>query len=253
MPSTTPAQARICRGCWDQMHMPIPIRGPLAFPLRIVGITQSKMNPNICTVCERSFRFVQKRRHVTADVTLLFADMRGYTSLSEQIDPVVLSDLVSAFQDRCAEAIWAEDGIVNKQMGDGLMAIFNFPIKAKHHAAAAIRAALALQKNCAGLFADFAQRLGDRPVMLPGVGVGIHSGAAEIGEFSNFRSDFTAIGGAVNLTARLEAQAAAGEILISPAAAAAAPELTARSTTRVLTLKGIEQPVTAHLLITSEA
>lgn len=228
--------------------MPIPIRGPLAIPLRIVGITQSKMNPNICTVCERSLRFVQKRRRITADVTILFADMRGFTSLSERIESLALSEIVSAFQDRCAEAIWAEDGIVNKQMGDGLMAIFNFPIKTKRHAAAAIKAAIALQRNCTALLADIALRFGGDEVKAPGVGVGVHSGEAEIGEFSNFRSDFTAIGGAVNLTARLEAKAAAGEILISPAAAAAAPDLLAGSMTRVLTLKGIEHPVTAHVL-----
>lgn len=228
--------------------MPIPIRGPLALPLRIVGITQSKMNPNICTVCERSFRFVQKRRRITADVTILFADMRGFTSLSEEIDPVALSEIVSAFQDRCAEAIWAEDGIVNKQMGDGLMAIFNFPIKTERHAEAAIRAAVALQRNCTTLFADLALRLGDVPQSTPGVGVGVHSGAVEIGEFSNFRTDFTAIGGAVNLTARLEAKAASGEILISPSAAAAAANLVTGSTTRVLVLKGIEHPVTAQVL-----
>jgi adenylate cyclase len=248
MPSPSPTPARICRGCWDQMHMPIPIRGPLAIPLRIVGITQSKMNPNICTVCERSFRFVQKRRRITANVTMLFADMRGFTSLSEEIDPVALSEIVSAFQDRCAEAIWAEDGIVNKQMGDGLMAIFNFPIKTERHAEAAIKAAVALQRNCASLFADLAQRVGGVLEKAPGAGVGVHSGEVEIGEFSNFRSDFTAIGGAVNLTARLEAKAAAGEILISPAAAAAAADLVTGSATRVLTLKGIEHPVTAHVL-----
>jgi len=247
MPSTSLIPARICRGCWDQMHMPIPIRGPLAIPLRIIGITQSKMNPNICTVCERSFRFVQKRRRITADVTILFADMRGFTSLSEEIEPLALSEIVSAFQDRCAEAIWAEDGIVNKQMGDGLMAIFNFPIKAERHAAAAVRAAMALQRGCAALFKEVASRL-DEEVTAPGVGVGVHTGEVELGEFSNFRSDFTAIGGAVNLTARLEAKAGAGEILVSPAAATAAPDLIAGSTTRALALKGIEHPVTAHVL-----
>src|SRR6187549_835764 len=122
MESTTLNHARICRGCWDQMHMPIPIRGVLALPFRICGITRSKMNPNICTICERSFRYVKKQRHISADASILFADIRGYTQLSARMDPILLSEIVSAFQDQCAQAIWDRDGIVNKQMGDGLMA-----------------------------------------------------------------------------------------------------------------------------------
>ncbi len=99
--------AKICRGCWDQMHVPIPIRGALALPFRVFGVTRSKMNPNICTICERSFRYVKKKRQITASATILFADIRGFTALSEQIEPVRLSEIVSLFQDRCAQAIWA--------------------------------------------------------------------------------------------------------------------------------------------------
>src|SRR6185369_2417408 len=85
MHRTASDHALICRGCWDQMGVPIPIRGPLAVPFRIFGVTQSKMNPNICTICERAFRRVQKHQHVTAVVTILFADIRGYTRLSERM------------------------------------------------------------------------------------------------------------------------------------------------------------------------
>ena len=95
MESTTSNNARICRGCWDQMHMPIPIRGPLALPFRAFGITRSKMNPNICTICERSFRYVKKQRHITSVATILFADIRGFTHLSERMAPIQLSEIVS--------------------------------------------------------------------------------------------------------------------------------------------------------------
>ncbi|SCB56251.1 adenylate cyclase [Rhizobium aethiopicum] len=236
--------ARICRGCWDQMHMPIPIGGPLALPFRALGITRSKMNPDICTICERSFQYVKKQRQITVDATILFADIRGFTDLSERIEAVRLSEIVSLFQDRCAQAIWAHDGIVNKQMGDGLMAIFNFPIIRKDHASAAIGAAREIQRNCAAALGGLT--LDALPL---GVGVGIHSGEVQIGEFSSFRSDFTAIGGVVNQAARLESQAAAGEILISAETAAKAPELAADAETRMLTLKGIEQPVQARVLV----
>ncbi|RJG43007.1 adenylate/guanylate cyclase domain-containing protein [Mesorhizobium sp. DCY119] len=238
--------ARICRGCWDQMHMPIPIRGPLALPFRVCGITQSKMNPNICTICERSFRYVKKQRQISVSATILFADIRGYTDLSERMDPVVLGEIVSVFQDQCAQAIWAHDGIVNKQMGDGLMAIFNFPIKTERHAEAAVTAAIEIQRRCTSALAALASHRGEADTV--GVGVGVHTGQVEIGEFSTLRSDFTAIGGVVNLTARLEAQAAAGEILVSPEAAVQASNLLAGTATRALTLKGIALPVLAHVL-----
>ena len=230
------------------MSVPIPIRGPLAVPFRIFGITQSKMNPNICTICERAFRRVKKHRHVSATATILFADIRGYTRLSERMDPIELSNIVSVFQDQCAQGIWAHDGIVNKQMGDGLMAIFNFPIKIERHAEAAMMAALDIQRRCKAALAA-GPGISMRPPDTIGVGVGIHTGQVEIGEFSTARSDFTAIGGTVNLTARLESQAAPGEILVSAESAALAPGLTVGTPTRTLVLKGIEHPVLAHVLI----
>jgi adenylate cyclase len=230
------------------MSVPIPIRGPLALPFRIFGITQSKMNPNICTICERAFRRVKKHRHISATATIVFADIRGYTQLSERVDPIELSDIVSAFQDQCAQGIWAHDGIVNKQMADGMMAIFNFPIKAARHAEAGVMAALDIQRNCKAALAALAPRLDEALTGTLGIGVGVHTGPVEIGEFSTVRSDFTAIGGTVNLAARLESQAAAGEILVSAESAALAPALAAGMATRTLTLKGIEQPVRAHVL-----
>jgi adenylate cyclase len=230
------------------MHMPIPIRGPLALPFRAFGITRSKMNPNICTICERSFRYVKKKSHISSIATILFADIRGYTHLSEHMAPTELSQIVSIFQDKCAQAIWTHDGIVNKQMGDGLMAIFNFPIKIANHAEAAIKAALAIQHECGVALRSLG--LDQTLSGAIGVGVGIHTGEVEIGEFSTFRSDFTAIGGAVNLASRLESQAAAGEIVISVETAALAPASVSKSELRTLTLKGIDRPTPAHILMT---
>jgi len=206
------------------------------------------MNPNICTICERSFRYVKKQQHVSTLATILFADIRGFTPLSEHTSAVRLSEIVSVFQDQCARAIWAHDGIVNKQMGDGLMAIFNFPIKIEHHVRAALEAAVDVQRSCASALAALASGRGEALSGPLSVGVGVHTGMVEIGEFSAFRSDFTAIGGVVNLAARLESRAAAGEILVSAEAAAQAQNLMSEAATRLLALKGIEHPVVAHIL-----
>ena len=248
MEAASRKSAFICLGCWDQMHMPIPIRGALAVPFRAFGITRSKMNPNICTICERSFRYVKKQSHISANATILFADIRGFTDLSERMSAVELGRVVSVFQDQCAQAIWDHDGIVNKQMGDGLMAIFNFPIKNERHASAAVAAAIEIQKRCKSALDKLAAACGE---MLParlGVGVGVHTGTVEIGEFSTFRSDFTAIGSPVNMAARLESEAAAGEIVVSPEVAAEVGDHMMGAATRVARLKGFEEPVTVHVV-----
>jgi adenylate cyclase len=221
----------------------------LSLPFRALGVTRSKMNPNICTICERSFQYVKKQRQITQTATILFADMRGFTNLSERIDPAALSQIVSAFQDQCAQAIWHHDGIVNKQMGDGLMAIFNFPITNERHVAAAIEAAIDIQRRCKIAFSDLSRFGGEPSQIALGVGVGVHCGQVEIGEFSTFRSDFTAIGGTVNLAARLESQAAPGEILVSDEAAKLTPELSENAAARELTLKGIAHPVPCRVLM----
>ena len=242
-----PQNAMLCKGCWDQMKVPIPIRGPFSVPFRVFGITQSKMNPNICTICERAFRKVKKGGHFTQEATILFSDIRGYTQLSETVSPLELVHLVSEFQEQCAQSVWANDGIVNKQMGDGLMAIFNFPIKSEDHTARAVASARAIQQRCHAALAPLAARFNLPPGAL-GVGVGIHTGAVEIGEFSNSRSDFTAIGGVVNMAARLESGAKAGEILLSSEAAAQVPQLVDGVEERSLELKGINGSVSALVL-----
>ena len=133
-------------------------------------------------------------------------------------------------------------------LGDGLMAIFNFPIKNQRHAAAAIAAAIDIQRRCASVLENSRSRGGNLPDQALGVGVGVHTGPVEIGEFSTFRSDFTAIGGTVNLTSRLQSHAGAGEILVSADAAADVPDRVAGSELRTLALKGIDHPTQAHVL-----
>jgi adenylate cyclase len=69
------------------MHVPVPLRGVLSVPLRMFGIRPSRMSPNTCTICELMFTRVMRARKVTIDATVLFADLRGYTSLSQSLSP----------------------------------------------------------------------------------------------------------------------------------------------------------------------
>ncbi len=79
------------------MRVPIPLRGPLSIPFRAFGVRPSRMNPNLCTICELSFTKVMRARKVNIDATILFADLRGYTGLSQSLCDRGASELVPLF------------------------------------------------------------------------------------------------------------------------------------------------------------
>jgi adenylate cyclase len=145
----TAGQATICKGCWEQMKVPIPLRRPLSAPFRAFGIRPSRMNPNLCTICELSFTKVMRARKIMIDATILFADLRGYTALSQSLNADALSGLLDMFYDVCAGAVWEEDGILNKTIGDAVMAVFNFPVSHADHPTRALHAAREIQRRFA--------------------------------------------------------------------------------------------------------
>src|SRR5918998_875968 len=172
------SQSRICKGCWQQMHVPVPLRGPASIPFRLFGIRPSRMNPNTCTICEMMFTRVMKARKITVDVTVFFADLRGYTTLSQSHPPDTISSLLDGFYDDCAAAIWEYDGLLNKTIGDAVMAIFNFPIKHDNHPGQAVLAGREIQRRCkARRDSLLAENIGFEGSEL-GVGIGIASGLA---------------------------------------------------------------------------
>ncbi len=100
------------------------------------------MNPNTCTLCEMAFTRVMKARAIAIDATVMFADLRGYTALAQTVEHDALSALLDIFYDECAAAIWRYDGLLNKTLGDAVLAIFNFPVKnARSHRAGVARCA----------------------------------------------------------------------------------------------------------------
>src|SRR5262245_55666432 len=105
-------QAKICISCWQQMRIPVALRGPASVPFRIFGIRPSRMNPNTCTICELLFTHVNRARNIPVDVSVLFADLRGYTMLSQSLPADALTLLLDVFYDECAAAIWDFDGLL---------------------------------------------------------------------------------------------------------------------------------------------
>src|SRR5215212_10913033 len=233
----------ICKGCWQQMNVPIPLRGVLSVPFRAFGIRPSRMNPNTCTICELMFTRVMKARNVTVEVSVLFADLRGYTALSQSLAPQAVSSLLDAFYDECAAAIWEYDGILNKTVGDAVMAIFNFPIRHENHPEQAILAGREIQRRCEARRARLlAENVGLDGSEL-GVGVGIDCGNASFGEFGRSHRDLTVIGTVVNTAARAQAAADAGRILVTRAVYDRAGLAGGGSEGREYQLKGFEAPV----------
>jgi len=149
---------------------------------------------------------------VRKDITLLFVDIRGFTPLSEKLEPEDIIKILNEYLDLCSRAVFAQEGTIDKFIGDAVMAIFGAPIEQDDHPERAVRTALQMQRESGKLAEGLLERYG-RTVSF---GIGINSGPAVVGNIgSQERLDYTAIGDTVNLAARLESNAKPGQILIS--------------------------------------
>lgn len=238
--------ARICKACWQRMRVPIPLRGPTSIPFRMFGIRPSRMNPNTCTVCELMFERVMKARKVTVDVSVLFADLRGYTAFSQWMSPAAVGSLLDAFYDECAAAVWQYDGLLNKTSGDSIMAIFNFPIRQVDHAERAVLAGQDLQRRCRERGKRFSSESNGLDPDVFGVGVGIDSGEVSFGEFGKSHRDLTAIGTVVNTASRAQSAAGAGAILVTQSVYDRASRALSGAKMETYQLKGFDRPMTLY-------
>lgn len=136
------------------------------------------------------------------DCSILFSDIRGFTALSEQLQPQALITLLNRYMSRMVEVVVAQGGVVNKFGGDSLLAVFGTPLNpAPDHAAAAIRTALQMQRVLKAFNAEQIQNGG--PVLQ--IGIGIASGPAVAGNVGGEgRIEYTVIGDTVNLASRLQ-------------------------------------------------
>jgi adenylate cyclase len=154
-----------------------------------------------------------------------------------------VSSLLDTFYDECAAAIWEYDGLLNKTIGDAVMAVFNFPIRHVNHTERAVLAAREIQRRCkARRETLLAENIGLGGSEL-GVGIGIDSGHASFGEFGRSHRDLTAVGTVVNTAARAQSAAQAGGILVTQAVYDRAGRDVVGSEGREYHLKGFETPV----------
>ncbi|HET7234253.1 MAG TPA: adenylate/guanylate cyclase domain-containing protein [Longimicrobium sp.] len=147
----------------------------------------------------------------TRRVSTLFADIRGFTAMTEGMEPQRVIGLLNEFMARASDAVTAEGGVVDKFVGDELMAVFGAPVARGNHADQAVRAALRIRQALEAVNRDRAAR-GEPPL---GVGIGINCGAAVAGNMgSPGRLNYTVLGESVNIASRLCDQAAGGQILV---------------------------------------
>jgi len=238
-------QSLLCMGCWQNLHVPVALRGIASIPFRLVGLKPSRMNPNTCTLCELAFTKIMRSRNVTIDATVFFADLRGYTAFTQTLPPEAMAGLLDAFYDACGNAIWDHDGLLNKTIGDAVMAVFNFPIHHDDHAAQAVLAARQIQATCREKFAELAAAHGIAASELA-VGVGIDSGSVAFGEFGHTHRDLTAIGTVVNRAARAQAAAAPGQILVTREVHDRTPTLSWPEAANDYQLKGFDSPISLY-------
>ena len=145
------------------------------------------------------------------EATVLFVDIRGFTTLSEDKEPESIVELLNDYFARVTDIVVKHGGHINKFVGDGAMAIFGTPVPTPQHAEAAVMAALDIQEEIARL--DREKKMEDVAIQ---VGIGVNSGAMVAGNLGSQRKmEYTVIGDNVNVASRLTSRAKAGEILIS--------------------------------------
>ena len=177
---------------------------------------------------------------VNQTVTVLFADIRGFTAFSEKEIPEKVVGLLNRFFSVMSEIIFAYGGTLDKYTGDGLMALFGAPNATPEDAKNAVKTAITMQKRLATLNKE----MESEGLSRINVGIGLHTGEAVIGYIgSEQRSEYTAIGDTVNLAKRLESNALGGQILISEATAQASGNLFSLISQEPLTVKNRLQAV----------
>jgi adenylate cyclase len=209
------------------------IGGKLVAPF---GFRPSRKNPNLCRRCCDTL----PPGGAEVDIAILFADVRGATELGERMGSSDYVALLNRYYAAATQVLIRHDAIVDKLIGDEVMALFIPGFCGQQYRRRAVDAAL-----------DLLAALGygaDKTPWLP-VGVGIHAGMAFVGNVGpSAMMDFTALGDAVNTAARLQGAAQAGEIIISERVYEEMPERFPNLSQRELALRGKEEPVQVRVI-----
>ena len=198
----------------------------------VVGFKPSRKNPNLCARCCDKL----PAGGLELDVAVLFADVRGSTSLGERMDAASFADLLNRFYAMATEVLVRHDAIIDKLVGDEVMALFVPGIAGTAYRREAAMAATELMEALAG------------GLSLP-VGAAVHAGRAFMGNVGvGHVVDLTAVGDPVNTAARLQAEAAAGEVVLSDDVYAEVSDRFPDAGCRTVSIRGREAPIGVHVV-----
>jgi class 3 adenylate cyclase len=173
----------------------------------------------------------------------MFADVRNYTRLMREHGPQVVTPLIDDFVRRARDAVIANDGILDRYLGDAVLSLFNVPVRHADHVQRAVNTALEIQ----AIVPKINERA--RGQNLVQVGIGINTGVAFTGIVgSTSCDDYTALGDAINIASRLQSEAAPGEVIVTADVYRHVRDQYPNAVEKSLNLKGIDEPVTAYVV-----
>jgi adenylate cyclase len=209
-----------------------PFGGPAGRVLAAAGFSPSRKNPNLCSRCCDALPAGGSE----VDVAILFADVRGSTVLSRRGAATDFAALLNRFYTAATRTLLRHDAVIDKLIGDEVMAFFVRGISGPDYRSRAVRAGIDLLE---------AVGYGSHEGPWLELGVAVNAGVAYVGNVGGSVVDFTALGDPVNVSARMQQHAAGGELLV---ASGVADGLTANAPRRELNLRGCGRPIDTFVL-----
>ena len=175
-----------------------------------------------------------------SQLTTFFSDIRGFTELSERMEPEEIVAELNDYLTEMTEIVFRHGGTLDKYVGDAIMVFFGDPIPQPDHAQRAVRMALEMRRRIEELRAEWRRKYGE-PFA---IGMGITTGWVTVGHIgSAVRSDYTVIGNQVNLASRLADRAKGGQILVSERTMSAVSDFATGTVIDEVSLKGVSRPI----------
>jgi class 3 adenylate cyclase/tetratricopeptide (TPR) repeat protein len=240
--ASNPAGQKFCNGCGQRL-------AELAQPVAVAGIeavSRRPEDPRAYTPPHLAEKILRDRPALEGErrtVTVLFADAMGFTPISEQLDQEHVYSLMQGCFARMMDAVHRYEGTITQFLGDGVMALFGAPIAHEDSARRAVAAALEMQRA----LHEYGIEMNAQHEIDCRFRVGLNTGPVIVGSIGdNLAMDYTAIGDTINIASRLETAAEPGSVYVSETTRRAAQDYFEFEPIGELSLKGKDEPVTAH-------
>ena len=213
---------------------------------RVLKAFERYVAPEIVKEIGKDESFESRLGGERRDIAVLFVDIRGFTTMSESLQPEQVVEILNEYLELTSRSIFNNQGTLDKFIGDATMAVFNAPMDLDDYVFKAVCAAYDMRKGAEVLEKKLTEQFGNSVQF----GIGVNCGPAIVGNIgSEKRMDYTAIGDTVNTAARLESNAKRGEILISEAVYERIKDRIEAEPVGELSLKGKAQKILTYRLV----